>query len=364
MDLGTALCGVYTIGGTNPDFTNFTDAAAALNGAGITCPVVFKVRNGVYNEQIKLYEILGSSAVNTITFEGESGDSTLAELHYQTSNPSNDFTLQLIGTDYVTFKKMGIRRTNGTGNMFIQNVAHHITVQNCRLGHVTSPNTSCDSVLTFRYNNMQGFDLNLQHPDNTKAGAITIENNFVNSVVVNNAGPVSIKNNRNNADVNSYAVDFTVDKSTNVTVQNNRMRRLYMTTDKTIDVSNNNLYDVSNQCCDIRGILLNECNNANVLNNNILNYTHANTRGIDVLNSKNVLVTGNRIEVRNNATWNGYWSMGVYIEGGNTRKVYIKNNTIINNSGGTDYGIYMDAGDSIYIKNNTIDAPDLSTSFF
>jgi hypothetical protein len=54
--------------------------------------------------------------------------------------------------------------------------------------------------------------------------------------------------------------------------------------------------------------------------------------------------------------------MGVYIEGGNTRKVYIKNNTIINNSGGTDYGIYMDAGDSIYIKNNTIDALDLNSA--
>jgi hypothetical protein len=75
-NLSPALCGIYTIGGTSPNFSNFTEASNALNVAGITCPVIFKVRNGTYNEQIEIGQVLGSSSYNTITFESESGDSS------------------------------------------------------------------------------------------------------------------------------------------------------------------------------------------------------------------------------------------------------------------------------------------------
>ena len=408
FDLGTPLCGVYTIGGLNADFTTFTDASVALNNAGIGCPVVFKVRAGSYNEQIKLYEVRGSSELNTITFVADTGyymsntsyevpvslrsglrayykldgnvadssgngnhgvnnngvafgtdrygvankvgvfngsnsyvsafcnvsersytlsfyfkssvascglfsvskndlhsggydrgiylengrvvsyiwngeriytpegisysdgkwhhvaltyDSALigqrlyvdglllaqgsktysdfnwqdkvmlgyadygyangmlddvmiwdrslsnneigqlvsgvvgvSELHYKESNPSNDFTLSLIGTDYVSFNKMGIRRTNGTGNLFIQNGAHHVKVENCRLGNVSSPNTSCDSVLTFRNNNMEGYSISLSQTT-SRANDIIIENNRVNDISVEYGSRVKILNN-------------------------------------------------------------------------------------------------------------------------------------------------------------------------
>ena len=355
FDLATPLCGVYTIGGVNPDFPTFYDASVALNNAGVACPVIFKVRNGSYNEQIKLYDIPGASLANTVLFEGENADSTLAEIHYQLSNPSNDFTISLTGADYITFQKMGIRRTNGTYALLIQNNAHHVTAQNCRLGNVISPNTSCDSVLTFRYNNLQGFDIILQHPDaGPKANAITVENNFLNSLVVNNSSDVSVRNNRNNITTTSYAVDFTIDKSRNILVENNRMRRLYMTQDTTISVLSNNIYESSSCCNDIRGILVNESLNASISANTILNYNYGQSRGIDILNSKSVNIINNSISVRNNQTCCGYWAMGVYINGGNTRNVTVRNNTILSNTATIGYGIYMDAGDSIFIKNNTL----------
>jgi hypothetical protein len=68
VNIGASLCGLYTIGGMSSDFDNFNDASVALNNAGIGCPVVFKVRPGSYNEQVKLYEVRGSSSINTITF--------------------------------------------------------------------------------------------------------------------------------------------------------------------------------------------------------------------------------------------------------------------------------------------------------
>ncbi|MEO0001892.1 MAG: hypothetical protein RL766_1938, partial [Bacteroidota bacterium] len=111
LDLFTALCGTYTIGGANPNFPTFTDAALALNNAGVSCPVVFKVRDGIYDEQIHLFQIPGASAVNTVTFEGEKGDSSKAELHYKPSNPSNDYTIKLSGASYITYRYLNIYRS-------------------------------------------------------------------------------------------------------------------------------------------------------------------------------------------------------------------------------------------------------------
>jgi hypothetical protein len=43
-----ALCGTYTIGGTLPDFATPKAAMKYLMEAGVSCPVVFNIRNGVY----------------------------------------------------------------------------------------------------------------------------------------------------------------------------------------------------------------------------------------------------------------------------------------------------------------------------
>ncbi len=113
LDLFTALCGTYTIGGANPDFASFTDAALALNNAGVACPVVFKVRNGNYDEQMRLFKIPGASAVNTVTFESESGDSSKVQLHYKVSNPTNDYSIKFSGAEHVIIRKITVQRTNG-----------------------------------------------------------------------------------------------------------------------------------------------------------------------------------------------------------------------------------------------------------
>ena len=79
-NLIASLCGSYTVGGTNPDFANFTEVANALNNSGVSCPVTFVVRDGVYEEQINIVNVPGNSLVNTVTFLGESGDSSLVTL--------------------------------------------------------------------------------------------------------------------------------------------------------------------------------------------------------------------------------------------------------------------------------------------
>lgn len=127
------LSGTYTIGGSSPDFINFLSAANSLNYGGVYGQVNFRVRTGVYNEQIVLNQISGASATNKIIFESEGGDSNLVRLTYTTTSSQN-YVLLLDGTDYVTFHKMTFQpigisysraveiRNMASNNKFLNNV--------------------------------------------------------------------------------------------------------------------------------------------------------------------------------------------------------------------------------------------------
>ena len=60
--------GTYTVGGGTPDYATFSAAALDLAEHGICGPVVFNVAPGMYNEQLELLAIEGTSSTNTITF--------------------------------------------------------------------------------------------------------------------------------------------------------------------------------------------------------------------------------------------------------------------------------------------------------
>jgi len=132
-NLGAALNGVYTIGGTNPDFPTFTAAATFLNTIGISGKVTFNIRPGVYQEQVRLREIKGSAPERRVVFQSENFDSTSVTLSYYSGNSSSNYVLRLDSTDYVTFKNITIQSENAsysvtvsllngvTGNEFLNN---------------------------------------------------------------------------------------------------------------------------------------------------------------------------------------------------------------------------------------------------
>lgn len=126
------LSGVYTVGGASPSFSNFTAVANALNCAGITGPVTFKVRAGTYTESISMAAITGSSSTNTITFESEAG--VAANVILQTS--SGAYTCRMTNTKYISFKNMTVR--SATGNSFLINPslgdsAYNVSITGCVL---------------------------------------------------------------------------------------------------------------------------------------------------------------------------------------------------------------------------------------
>ncbi|MBL4658700.1 MAG: hypothetical protein JKX73_11915, partial [Flavobacteriales bacterium] len=108
----TPLAGTYTIGGATPDYATFTLAVNDLLCKGISAPVLFDVRDGTYNESVNITYVIGTSAADTIVFEGNVTDSSLVLL----TNTSG-YTVQLDGADYITFKNMHLQMTLGTARV-------------------------------------------------------------------------------------------------------------------------------------------------------------------------------------------------------------------------------------------------------
>jgi len=104
-----AISGTYTInpaigtGGTN--FANFTTACKFLNANGICGPVLFKVSQDTFNEQVSLNSVAGVSATNTITFDG--GVDSSKTIVTSGSSPTVN-----LSTNYVTWKHITVKNTS------------------------------------------------------------------------------------------------------------------------------------------------------------------------------------------------------------------------------------------------------------
>ena len=76
---------------------------------------VFNIRSGTYNERFSLDAIPGASAVNTVTFQSETGNR--ADVNITSSSNSsgaNNYVVRFDGADYVTFKNLTITPTNAS----------------------------------------------------------------------------------------------------------------------------------------------------------------------------------------------------------------------------------------------------------
>lgn len=149
----TALNGNYTIGGTSPDFATIAAATTTLRSGGVCGPVVFNIRNGVYTEQVKIGDIPGTSATNTIKFQSQSLDSSLVTIQYTATSALN-YTIAVDTGDYVTFYKLGIKALSSAySNILVyRTAATHCEVKNCVLtapvggsGKLIDFQTGCDT---------------------------------------------------------------------------------------------------------------------------------------------------------------------------------------------------------------------------
>jgi hypothetical protein len=100
---GASLAGVYTVGGVSPDFPDVLSAANAVNQFGVCGPVIFNIRPGTYSQgSISLGNIVGSSTVNTVTFQSETGNKS------STTITSGGATFTMQGTRHLRLKNLTI----------------------------------------------------------------------------------------------------------------------------------------------------------------------------------------------------------------------------------------------------------------
>ena len=104
-----ALNGIYTLGGVTPQFKGFTRSAANLKYGGMLGNTTFNVRDGIYNEYLNVDSIPFQNNFS-VTWQGESGDSTKPILKYSPVN--GDYVtavIQLNTTKNITFKNMTVQ---------------------------------------------------------------------------------------------------------------------------------------------------------------------------------------------------------------------------------------------------------------
>jgi hypothetical protein len=124
------------------DFTSINQAVNSLNSCGVSGPVVFEIYPGVYNERVVIPEIIGASAVNTITFRAKVKDQV--QIEFMGSMINDKSTIVLNGADYIRFEDINIVNTGTLSaiGVFLTDDANFNEIRNCKITVPVSSNTN------------------------------------------------------------------------------------------------------------------------------------------------------------------------------------------------------------------------------
>ena len=149
VNLHSQMSGAYTINSGSPpsgsNFTTFTSAAAALKTNGVSGPVTFTVvaNSGPYLEQVKIDAIPGTSAVNTVTFNGN-GNKIIS-----IPTSTNLYMIRLNGASYVTLNNLILHDSSDTygWGVHITGGASYNTINACTIDLTKTNSTSSTATM-------------------------------------------------------------------------------------------------------------------------------------------------------------------------------------------------------------------------
>ena len=106
------MTGTYTIDASKAasasNYTSFRSAVADLNAKGVCSAVTFNVADGYYNESIQINKLANVSATRNVVFQSANGDSSKVILDTANTSSKTSYTVNLNGSNYITFRKMTI----------------------------------------------------------------------------------------------------------------------------------------------------------------------------------------------------------------------------------------------------------------
>ncbi len=94
--------------GSGGDYSNLNSAVNDLVNAGVSGPVVFDIISGTYTEQLSIPEIAGTSTINSITFQSQSGNASDVIIQFQPTS-SDNYVINLNGTDNLRLKNLTLQ---------------------------------------------------------------------------------------------------------------------------------------------------------------------------------------------------------------------------------------------------------------
>lgn len=131
VDVCVGLDGVFTIDKNQPpsntNFTSFQEIYDYLK-CGVAGPTTFEIADGVYDEQINLWKIRNSSAINRITFKSKNNVFS-TRLTYVNGTTENHATVLFNNAQYITLKDLTIENrsiSNGSCIQFAGNSVNNI----------------------------------------------------------------------------------------------------------------------------------------------------------------------------------------------------------------------------------------------
>jgi len=109
-----SLAGNYTIGAGTSNYPSITAAINDLVASGLCGPVVFNIDTGTYIGQYTIPAIIGSSAINTVTFKSANNNASDVKLNFNASSATDNFIVKLNNASYFTFKNLTFNALNAS----------------------------------------------------------------------------------------------------------------------------------------------------------------------------------------------------------------------------------------------------------
>jgi gliding motility-associated-like protein len=250
----------YVPGKPGGNFLSFADAKAAM-GCGIGGAVVFNVapNSGPYTEQLILDSIPGTSAINTITFNGNGNTLT-----FNATSNSQRAVIKLNNADHIIFDSLVIEAGGGTYGYGVQliNNADSNTFRKCTIntsvsstntnyagivinssdaGAISTGNTLCDANV-FDSNTVTGGYYGITLVGNTTASGFLNNNSFTNNKVqdfyiyglyitgtnvTTVSGNIFTRTTRTNTATSVYGIYVTTAASNRLVISKNRFTRFF-----------------------------------------------------------------------------------------------------------------------------------------
>lgn len=345
------LQGTFVIGGSPSDYSNLYYAVYDLQLEGISGPVVFEIKDGVYDEYISIPQIIGSSTQNTVTFRSQSGNRE--DVIWKDDHSSNhNHTLRLMGADNIIVE-----------NLTLECFREHATDDED--SRVIMIQSNANNII-FRNNIIKSFNVGYQ--GNYQNHCIYVNSNtanqefcdsisFINNMIIGGYGGLSF------AGVSSPE-EF---GATNLTIRDNVFldqsnRSIEVEAVRNCSITGNHIFSNENG---FEGMWVNFISDSMQFDRNYVHLARGgkairlenfNADGMDAL-----VVSNNVIAVGEDPT--GGQSIG-FSTLGNDSILIVHNSVNIYNENNVGYALYSIGADTLFLLNNQFRTTDVGHCYF